>query len=354
MQYLHYIKGPELLDLRKEEDPYRDLKISIEKEVGKVGLEVAADALALLYKEALSKEDQGCKKLVEILKDVIRRLFEDANPNDFEYWNEIEADGWGHVDHGYWFRPFGFAVQLHENFTSEHVVRAIEFFPNRGEDYSKRIKDGLEEIRRMHPFFPYQWNGRTVYKFPVTTRKEAENVCKALYALIESDLAAIEEIQRTIINLVTDNLKNNVFCELEDGGCIEKGKVDADTGYGFKLMGTDRKIRLSAEKANGESVYVGIYLQDEKNASERKKLEKLLTTKLRYCEDTVEKDKWTWNRGWWFYKHLPEGFKDWNAAFYQECISNEQKMKDCQKCIYELILELANVIREEGRMEDAK
>lgn len=180
LQYLHYLKGPELLDCRKEEDPYRNLRSEFEKAVIKVGITVAVDALAALYQEALITGDKDAEKLVELLKDVVRRSVDGRN---VEYWKEIKAEGWGSVRHGYWFRPSGFSVQLQEGFTSEHVVRAIEFFPGRGVPYSEKMLAQLQELRKIHPFFTYWWNGREVYKFPVTTREEAVAVCKELFVI---------------------------------------------------------------------------------------------------------------------------------------------------------------------------
>lgn len=177
--------------------------------------------------------------------------------------------------------------------------------------------------------------------------------CEAYFHLLELRSEVIKYLQSEIVKPVAERLKEEEICELEKDDVIAEGKKDEDTGFWFKVNGSDRKILLSAEYANCDSVYVGVWLHKEQK---KDRLQKLLRGRLTCCSKArvVEEGKWTWVKGLWFYQHLPEGFKNWNAAFYQECISNEQKMKDCQKCIYELILELANVIREEGRMEDAK
>lgn len=178
LQYLHYLKGPELLNCRKEEDPYRNLRGEFEKAVAKSGLDVAIDALSALYQEALLTVDSESEKLVELVKDVVRQA---ADEGKVAYWNELETEGWGAVSHSYWFRPSGFTVQLAENFKGEHVVRAIEFFPGRGVSYDEEMLTKLQELRETHPFFTYWWNGREVYKFPVATREEAVAVCKELW-----------------------------------------------------------------------------------------------------------------------------------------------------------------------------
>lgn len=353
LQYLHYLKGPELLDCRKEEDPCWDLRIEFEKAVVKSGLDVAIEALSVLYQKSLLTVDQKSERLVELVKDVVRQAADGAN---VEYWNELEAEGWGVVSHSYWFSPSGFAVQLAEDFKGEHVVRAIEFFPGRGISYSEKILAQLQELRKVHPFFTYWWNGREVYKFPVVTREEAVEVCNELYTLAETNFETVQnnrQFQMKIVWPIADELRNKGICEMVDGEFIAEGKIDESTGFWFKVIGTERKILLSAEELNCGKIYVGICIHKEKNPSD---LEALLNNKFqgKICKDDVAEDKWTWNEGWWFYKNLPAAFGDWNASFYQECLSNEQHMKDCQKCIYELILELANAIREEGRMEVAK
>lgn len=180
LQYLHYLKGPELLNCRKEEDPYRNLRDEFEKAVAKSGLDVAIDALSALHQEALLTVDPEAEKLVELVKDVVRQA---ADEGKVAYWNELETEGWGTVSHSYWFRPSGFAVQLAENFKGEHVVRAIEFFPGRGVSYDEEMLTKLQELRETHPFFTYWWNGREVYKFPVATREEAVAVCKELWMI---------------------------------------------------------------------------------------------------------------------------------------------------------------------------
>lgn len=180
LQYLHYLKGPELLNCRMEDDPYRILKVDMEREIDKAGLDVAIDALAVLNKDALETADQESENLLEIMKDILRRK---AGEVSVTCWDKVDIEGWGTVDHGYWFRASGFAVQLAENFTGEHVVRAIEFFPRRGVSYGEKMVARLQELRKIHPFFTYWWNGREVYKFPVATPDEAVGIGKELYSI---------------------------------------------------------------------------------------------------------------------------------------------------------------------------
>ena len=156
------------------------MRDEFEKAVAKSGLDVAIDALSVLYQESLLTVDPEAEKLVELVKDAVRQA---ADEGKVAYWNELETEGWGAVSHSYWFRPSGFAVQLAENFKGEHVVRAIEFFPGRGVSYDEEMLTRLQELRETHPFFTYWWNGREVYKFPVATREEAVAVCKELWMM---------------------------------------------------------------------------------------------------------------------------------------------------------------------------
>ena len=175
-QYLHYLHGPELLNDRKDEDPYAQLRHKVSKRIKDVAnMDLAIDALSELYKEALRDVLPRGMALVDILKDEIRKAVGEG-VYEIKYWDKFSCDGWGEVDHGYWWRPSGFALQLSENFTGEHVVRSLELFPRRGIDFTDAHRVFLEQMHSEHPYFPYWWNGRTVYKFPVSNVEEAKEL----------------------------------------------------------------------------------------------------------------------------------------------------------------------------------
>ena len=182
-QYLHYIKGPELLNERPAINPYGEFLLALKDEIRDVGLDVAIEALSFLYKKSIVVASASVLRLVEILRSVIRAEAERGNLS-IQYWDRIESEGWGEVNHAYWWRPSGFALQLIENFAGEHVVRALELFPHRGVDFSNVQRDRLDGMLLDHPYFTYWWNGRTVYKFPVETIAEAKVLAGKLWRIV--------------------------------------------------------------------------------------------------------------------------------------------------------------------------
>lgn len=196
LQYLHYIKGPDLLDERKEEDPYEKFRMKLKSLIKDVGLDVTIDALSELYKDSLVTTQSQSKLLVDILKDEIRKEASEDGSH-VTYWEEIECKDWGYVNHGYWWRLSRFALQLSENFTGDHVVRALELFPRRGTDFNAQQRIALDELMHDYPHFTYWWNGRTVYKFPVAEIREAK-------ALGEK-LAQVFLVQRPATSITSDS-----------------------------------------------------------------------------------------------------------------------------------------------------
>ena len=181
-QYLHYIKGPELLDERPADNPYAKFLNALKDEIRDAGLNVAIDAMSILHKKSIENPHLAATRLIEMMRNVIRTEVGRGKVN-IRYWDKIECKEWGEVNHGYWWRPSGFALQLNENFEGEHVVRAIEFFPRRGVEFNGKQRDDLAVLIHEHPYFTYTWNCRTVYKFPVETVNEAKLLSEKLWQI---------------------------------------------------------------------------------------------------------------------------------------------------------------------------
>lgn len=191
-QYLHYIQGPELLGTHNESDPYKDLQNAFAHDVEVHGLDLSVNALAELYKDSIVSSSPADRRLVELFRSVVRQKFGEMDGHGVEYWDQLDCVGWGTVDHWYWWRSSGFALQLCENFAIEHAVRALELFPRRGVDVGDGLRTSFAALLPNHPYFTYQWNGRAVYKFPVPEKNEAQALAADLWRMIEESSFAKE------------------------------------------------------------------------------------------------------------------------------------------------------------------
>jgi len=163
----------------------RTNRSTAEREVDKHGVDLSVNALAELYKDSIVSSSSADRHLVELFRAVVRRKFEEMENPGVEFWNQLDCSGWGVVDHGYRWQSSGFALQLCENFMIEHAVRALELFPKRGVEFGDALRKSLAALLPTHPYFTYQWNGRTVYKFPVSEKKEAKSLAAELWRMIE-------------------------------------------------------------------------------------------------------------------------------------------------------------------------
>ena len=182
-QYLHYLEGPELLNVRENTDPYAKKLEGLRQLIQKKGVSDSGVAFTKIFKEYLLSPDREQSMFIEMMRMAIRMEANEANPNELNEWTDLTWDR-DCVNHGYWW-VHGFALQLSENFASEHAIRAIEFFPQRGVQYSPELKEKIAKIAKDHPFFNYRWDARSVYKFPVVTKEEAISLCKQLREAVE-------------------------------------------------------------------------------------------------------------------------------------------------------------------------
>ena len=180
-QYIHYVEGPGLLNLRQELDPYAPKIEGLKACIREAGVADAFTAFTKIYRDYLVDQDPAESKFIEVMQKVMQSEAESAGVEQLGLWNSVDCS-FGSVNHGYWFDG-GYAIQLTENVIGGvHTVRAIEFFPQRGVEYGENLKRAIEEIAKEHPYFQYWWNGRSVYKFPVVEKDEAVKLCEKLKA----------------------------------------------------------------------------------------------------------------------------------------------------------------------------
>ena len=137
------------------------------------------------------KEDLLTEKLVHMCDPVfcadltrtLRQKVPDARTDKFDSirWKALTSS-FGTIDYTYSWQH-GWAIQLNENFVDNDFVRAIDFFPARGSGPTVWIMRELFVLSADHPYYCYRWNGRTVFRFPVTDLRSAVNLCERLNAL---------------------------------------------------------------------------------------------------------------------------------------------------------------------------
>lgn len=183
-QYVDYLKGPELLNIRERNDPYAAKLEVLRTCVRENGITNSVVAFTQLYKDYLRDQDPALSKFIELMReavsDAISVKAETDGPGRWGQWNSLECS-FGHVDHRYYYVK-GYALQLTEG--GYQGIRAIEVFPQRGVQYSEALKTKITEISEQHPSFSYWWNGRSVYKFPVVRKDEAISLCEKLKSAI--------------------------------------------------------------------------------------------------------------------------------------------------------------------------
>lgn len=178
-QYLHYVEGPELLNLRQEINPYAKKIEGLKSCIHEAGIADSFTAFTKIYRDYLKDQDPAESKFIEQMQKSLQSEAEASGTEKWGLWDSIDCS-FGSVNHGYWFDD-GYAIQLSENILGGvHTVRAIEFFPQRGVEYGDNLKSAIEEIAKEYPHFQYWWNGRSVYKFPVVEKDEAVKLAEML------------------------------------------------------------------------------------------------------------------------------------------------------------------------------
>ena len=104
-----------------------------------------------------------------------------ADKLDGVRWRTLPCS-FGAIDYTYSWHH-GWAIQLNENFVDNDFVRAVDFFPARGFEPTAQMMFELFTLSSEHPYYCYRWNGRAVFRFPVTDRRSAVNLCERLNAL---------------------------------------------------------------------------------------------------------------------------------------------------------------------------
>lgn len=186
-QYLAYINGPELLDRHMGSalltDENRTLREKVDALLRGIGMPAAVDVrTALACRRLRSPADRTIQRVEGVTRDVVREMARETEGDQARWglWNEVED-----VNHGYWYRD-GYAIQLSEYFAGEDAVRAIEFFPQRGQDVTSSLISLLEKEFDRFPYFTFGWNGRIVYKFPVTSKDSASELIAFLRNAVAS------------------------------------------------------------------------------------------------------------------------------------------------------------------------
>ena len=88
----------------------------------------------------------------------------------------------GTIDYTYSWHH-GWAIQLNENFLDNGFVRAVDFFPARGFGLTVQMMHELFSLSADYPYCCYRWNGRVVFRFPVTDLQSGVKLCERLNAL---------------------------------------------------------------------------------------------------------------------------------------------------------------------------